>query len=44
MHGPGDIADNLRHSLTHISSRVEDQLHKGGALNVLALDVLDAVM
>ena len=41
--GPGDVADRLGHRLRHVGARVEKQLHQGDALDVLRLDVVDAV-
>src|SRR5215213_5199156 len=37
-----DVADDLRHCLAHVGAGMEDQLHQGGALDVLRFDVLDA--
>jgi len=40
--GAGDVAHGLRHGLAHVGARVEDQAHEGGALDALALDMIDA--
>ncbi len=37
-----NVADHLRHRLGHVHIGVEIQLHQGGALDVLRLDVVDA--
>ena len=36
------VADRLRHRLAHVGALVKDQLHERGALDALALDVIDA--
>ena len=37
-----DVADGLGHRLRHVGAFVEDELHQRGALDALALDVIDA--
>ena len=39
---PIDVADRLGHRLGHVGAGVEVQLHQGHALDVPALDVVDA--
>src|SRR5213078_513640 len=41
--GAVDVADDLGHGLGHVGAGVEEQLHQGDALDVAALDVVDAV-
>ena len=38
----GDVADRLGHRLGHVGAGMEEQLHQGHALDVAALDVVDA--
>ena len=38
----GDVADRLGHRLRHVRAGVEEQLHHRHALDVAALDVVDA--
>ena len=39
----GHVAHGLGHRLRHVGAGVEEQLHQGDALDVAALDVVDAV-
>ena len=41
--GAGHVADGLGHRLGHVGAGVEEELHQGDALDVAALDVVDAV-
>ena len=38
-----DVADRLGHRLGHVGAGMEEELHQGDALDVLRLDVVDAV-
>ena len=40
--GAGDVADRLGHRLGHVGAGVEEELHDRHALDVAALDVMDA--
>ena len=40
--GPVYVADGLRHGIGHVGVRLKHQLHQRGALDISALDVLNA--